>query len=130
IEKDSFIIHQGLIFQSAQRLPHSSILYKLNSAASATWLSIPANQARFATNLRSNTTIKDRSYHILIKNIPMSYNPSLLHANSIIKSNGRLQSGTITKEKWIKPIARHKPNQRTAHTIITLKTREGANQIL
>lgn len=97
---------------------------------SATWLSIPAHQARFTTNFRSNTTIKDRSYHVLIENVPTSYNPSSLRTNSNIKINGGLKLGIITKAKWIKPIARHKLDQRTAHMIITLETKEGTNQIL
>lgn len=130
VEKDGFTIHQGLTFQSARRLPHGGILYELDSVESTTWLSIPAHRARFATNFGSNATIKDRSYHVLVENVPTSYDPSSIRTNSNIETNGGLKPGTIAKAKWIKPIARRKLDQRTAHTIITLKTKESANQIL
>ncbi|KAG1819119.1 uncharacterized protein BJ212DRAFT_1268627, partial [Suillus subaureus] len=48
------------------------------------------------------------SYHIIIKNVPTSYNPSSICTNSDIETNIRLKPGTITKAKWIKLIARHK----------------------
>ncbi|KAG2343928.1 hypothetical protein BDR05DRAFT_883004, partial [Suillus weaverae] len=112
------------------RLPHGGILYKLNSVESAKWLNISAHRAKFTVNFGSNATIKDRSYHVLIENVPTSYNPSSICTNSIIETNSGLKPGTITKAKWIKPITRCKANQRTAHTIITLKNKESANQIL
>ncbi|KAG1816660.1 uncharacterized protein BJ212DRAFT_1480533 [Suillus subaureus] len=106
------------------------ILLDRHSYESAKWLSIPSHQAKFAVNFGSNATIKDQSYHILIENVPTSYDPSSICTNSDIETNGGLKPGTITKAKWIKLIARCKANQRMAHMIITLKTEESTNQIL
>ncbi|KAG1808385.1 uncharacterized protein BJ212DRAFT_1244503, partial [Suillus subaureus] len=52
---------------------------------------------------------------VLIENVPTSYNPSSLHTNSNIEMNDGLKPGTITKARWIKPVAQCKLDQRTAH---------------
>ncbi|KAG2739589.1 hypothetical protein P692DRAFT_201729436, partial [Suillus brevipes Sb2] len=111
-------------------LPHGGILYELDSAESVLWFNTPAHRGKFATNFGSNATFKDRSFNILVENIPISYNPSSIHANTEVETKGGLTQGSITKARWIKPITRRKPDQRTAHTIITLKSKENANQIL
>ncbi|KAJ8584197.1 hypothetical protein M405DRAFT_698144, partial [Rhizopogon salebrosus TDB-379] len=74
--------------------------------------------------------IKDRSYNILVENAPITYTPSLHYANEDIEKKGGLKQGSITKAKWIKPIARCNQDQQTAHAILTLKSKECANQIL
>ncbi|KAG1794808.1 uncharacterized protein HD556DRAFT_1236238, partial [Suillus plorans] len=75
VEKDGVPIPQGLTFQSARRLPHGGILYELDSAESAQWLNTPTHRGKFAVNFGPNATIKDRSFNILVENVPLSYNP-------------------------------------------------------
>ncbi|KAG1794545.1 uncharacterized protein HD556DRAFT_1188813, partial [Suillus plorans] len=116
--------------QSARRLPHGGILYELDSAESAQWLNTPAHRGKFAVNFGPNATVKDRSFNILVENVPLSYNPSSIHSNTEVEAKGGLKQGSITKARWIKPINRRKADQRTAHVIITLRTKESANQIL
>ncbi|KAG1820845.1 uncharacterized protein BJ212DRAFT_1265279 [Suillus subaureus] len=130
VEKDGVTIPQGLTFISVQRLPHSGILYELDSVKSAQWFEIPAHRGKFVVNFSTNATIKDCSFHILMENIPISYDPGSIYTNLDIKKKGGLKPGSITKARWIKLITRRSPTQQTAHAIVTLKTKESTNQIL
>jgi len=115
---------------SARHLPHGGILYEIESAESARWFEIPANRSKFLTKFGNDVTIKDRTYNIIVENVPVAYNPESPNINADIEKKGGLKQGAIVKAKWIKPIARRIPNQRTAHAIISLKSKESANQIL
>jgi transcriptional regulator of met regulon len=130
IAKEGTEIPPKLSFISARRLPHGGILYELDSTESAKWFETPANRGTFLANFGNNVTIKDRSYNILVENAPITYTPSSRYANEDIEKKGGLKQGSITKAKWIKPIARCNQDQRTAHAILTLKSKECANQIL
>ncbi|KAG1798862.1 uncharacterized protein HD556DRAFT_1216167, partial [Suillus plorans] len=62
-------------FISVRRLPHGGVLYELNLKTSAEWFNIMANKSNFLEFYRTNVIIKDRSYHILMENAPVSFVP-------------------------------------------------------
>jgi len=130
LRKEGKEVPQDLSFLSARRLPHGGILYELNSTQSAKWFQTPSNRSTFINFFGNDVTIKDRSFHILVENVPIAYDPNSASINGEIEKKGGLKHNSITKAKWIKPIARRIPNQRTAHAIITLNSKEDANQIL
>jgi hypothetical protein len=74
--------------------------------------------------------IKDRTYHILIENVPMMFLPSNMAEIADIEKKAGLTPHTISKARYIKPAARRAPGQRTAHTIFTFNSKEGANQAI
>ncbi|KAG2755642.1 hypothetical protein P692DRAFT_20844481 [Suillus brevipes Sb2] len=87
-------------FISARRLPHGGVLYKLNSPEAAEWFNTAANRGYFLEHFRVE-----------------------------IKKVG-LKPKTISKVQYIKPEARRKPGQQTAHIIVTFNSKEGANQAI
>ncbi|KAG1844474.1 hypothetical protein F4604DRAFT_1596142, partial [Suillus subluteus] len=47
-----------------------------------------------------------------------------------VEKKAGLKPKSICKARYIKPIARHNPGQRTAHAIFTFSTKEGANHTI
>ncbi|KAG2113772.1 uncharacterized protein F5147DRAFT_570840 [Suillus discolor] len=115
---------------SARKLPHGGILYELNAPISVEWLNIPTNRSTFLNHFDANTIIKDRAYHLLIENVPISFDPNSKAAIAEIEIKGGLQTNSISKTRYIKPVARQSPTQRTAHIALTLNSKIAANQII
>ncbi|KAG1844475.1 hypothetical protein F4604DRAFT_1490481, partial [Suillus subluteus] len=57
----------------ARRLPHGRVLYELDSAESTLWFNNPANKSKFLEHFVVEVVIKDRAYHVLIENVPISF---------------------------------------------------------
>jgi hypothetical protein len=105
-------------------------IYELDSKASAEWFSTPANKSNFLEFYGTNITIKERSYNVLVENVPISFildNPAVI---ADIEKKAGLPPCTICKAKYIKPVACRNQNQCTAHTIITFTTKQGANHAI
>jgi hypothetical protein len=115
---------------SARKLTHGGILYELNNQESAAWLNTPGNRSSFLEHFGAEVIIKDRSYQLIIENVPISFNPSSPMAIAEIETKGGLQQKSVIKARYIKPVARRTPNQRTAHIALSLSTKTSANQII
>ncbi|KAG2054170.1 hypothetical protein BDR06DRAFT_884870 [Suillus hirtellus] len=121
---------KDLIFVSARQLPHGRVLYEMNSKTSAEWFNTAANKSNFLEFFGTNVVIKDRLYHIMMENVPVAFIPDNPAAVADIEKKAGLPPRTIAKIRYIKPIARRHPDQRTVHVAVTFTTKEGANQAL
>ncbi|KAG2070545.1 hypothetical protein BDR04DRAFT_1018553 [Suillus decipiens] len=130
MNKDNIPTPDNLTFISACKLPHRDIIYKLNSKESMEWFNIPTNCSNFLEKFGCNVTIKDRTFHILMENVPISFIPESTAAIDNIEKKAAFTPKTILKAKYIKPIARCNPNQRTAHIILTFNSRESMNHAI
>jgi gas vesicle protein len=128
--EDSEDTTKKIAFLSARRLPHGGILYELDSAESAQWFSNPANKSKFLEHFGVEVVIKERSFHVLVENIPISFVPDNHAAIDDVEKKAGLKPKTISRARYIKPIARRTPGQRTAHAIFTFSTKEAANQAI
>jgi gas vesicle protein len=130
MEKEGANIPKDLNFISARRLPHGGVLYELNSPEMVKWFNSPANRSQFLEHFGPEITIKDRSFPVLIENVPTSFVPDNKYALAEIEKKAGLKTGAITKARYIKPESRRRPGQRTAHAILTFSTKEDANQAI
>jgi hypothetical protein len=130
MEQNGIETPKELTFVSARRLPHGGVLYELNSKDSAEWFNSPTNRSNFLEYFAPNASIKDRSYHVLMENVPITFIPDNPAAIADIEKKAGLNPKSISKAKFIKPAARRHPNQRTAHVVITFASKEHANQAI
>ncbi|KAG2059500.1 hypothetical protein BDR06DRAFT_928227 [Suillus hirtellus] len=128
--KEGATVPKDTAILSARKLPHGGVLYELNAPTSAEWLNIPTNRSIFLNLFDANTIIKDRAYHLIIENVPISFDPNSKTAIAEIEIKGGLQVNSISKTRYIKPVARRSLTQRTAHVAITLNSKIAANQII
>ncbi|KAG1796595.1 uncharacterized protein BJ212DRAFT_1290274, partial [Suillus subaureus] len=101
---------EGLSFLSARRLPHGGVLYELNSTELAMWFNTPMNRSKFLEHFGIEVVIKDRSFNILIENIPVAFVPENHTALSDVEKKSGLKPKSILKARYIKPIARCRPD--------------------
>lgn len=130
MEENSIARPNDLSFILARRLPHRGILYKLNSKELAEWFSTPANRSNFLEYYRTNVIIKDRSFHVLVENVPISFVPENQAAVADIEKKAGFKPRTISRARYIKPITRCNPKQQTAHVVITFMSKESANHTI
>ncbi|KAG2343433.1 hypothetical protein BDR05DRAFT_841070, partial [Suillus weaverae] len=115
---------------SARKLPYGGILYELNAPTSAEWINIPTNRSTFLNHFGTDIIIKDHTFHLLLENVPISFDPNSQIALAEMEHKGGLRRDDVAKAHYIKPIARCNPNQRTAHVALTLKSKNATNQII
>ncbi|KAG1851878.1 hypothetical protein DFJ58DRAFT_746220 [Suillus subalutaceus] len=109
--EDNEDMPKSLVFLSAQRLPHGGVLYKLDSAESTLWFNNPANKSKFLEHFGVEVVIKDRAYHVLIENVPISFVPDNHAAIDDVEKKAGLKPKSICKARYIKPLARRNPGQ-------------------
>jgi hypothetical protein len=121
---------KNIAILSARKLPHGGILYEFESNTSTAWISSPANRRAFLDHFGPEVIVKDRLYHLIVENVPISFDPLSAATLSEIERKSGLANNSITRAKYIKPIARRNSNQRTAHITLTLKSKTSANQAI
>lgn len=114
----------------ARCLLQGGILYELDSKILAEWFNIPSNHSNFFKYYASNVTIREQSFHILMENVPITFVPDSPAAITDIENKAGFKARTISKARYIKPIARCQLNQRMAHVAITLSSKASANQAI
>jgi hypothetical protein len=130
LRKDEITIPQDLTFLSARRLPHGGILYELDSTASVQWFNTPINRSNFLNRFGTDILIKDRSFQVLVEYVPLSFAPEDKATLTDIEKKAGITPSSIIKARYVKPIQRRLPTQRTAHIILTLNSKTSANQII
>ncbi|KAG2108630.1 uncharacterized protein F5147DRAFT_635631 [Suillus discolor] len=115
---------------SACKLSHGGALYKFDSAESVQWLNVPAHRSKFLEHFGIETVIKDRSFNVLVENIPIAFSPENNAALAEVETKAGLKSKSIHRARYIKPMARRNPDQRTAHAIFTFGSKESTNQAI
>jgi len=127
LKKDEITVPHNLSFISARRLPHGGILYELDSTESVQWFNTPANRSNFLERFGADILIKDRTFQVIVENVPLSFTPEDQITLRDIEKKAGIKPNSITKARYIKPPQRRSPNQRTAHIILTLNSKEAAN---
>ncbi|KAG1886671.1 hypothetical protein F4604DRAFT_1675544 [Suillus subluteus] len=82
---------------SARKLPHGGIIYEMESATSAEWIATPANRSAFLEHFGPEVIVKDRAYHIIVENVPISFNPLAASSIADIEKKGGLKHNTISR---------------------------------
>ncbi|KAG1832875.1 hypothetical protein DFJ58DRAFT_750333 [Suillus subalutaceus] len=116
LTKDNEDTPTNLAFLSARRLPHGGVLYELDSVESVLWFNVPAHRSKFLEHFSTEIVIKDRSFHILVENVPISFIPD---NHATIADVERRQASNISQYTE-QDISNRQPGA----------TQEGANQAI
>ena len=116
--------------QTLFKTRRESLVLTLNSKEAVTWIKQPEIEIAFTTAFVEGSQITERSYSLIVPNVPISFDPTDdKHLREVEESNG-LNTKEIVKAKWIKPIGRRRPDQTRAYIIISLSTADSANLII
>jgi hypothetical protein len=81
------------------------ILLKLDSNEVALWFQNKEICKKFLEKLHQNTTIKLRSFHIVVQFVPLTLHLEKQTDLQEIEEMNGLGEGNIQKARWIKPVA-------------------------
>jgi len=116
--------------QTLFRTRHEALVLTLNSKEAVTWIKQPEIEIAFTTAFVEGSHIADRSYSLIIPNVPISFDlKDDKHLREVEEVNG-LKTKEIVKAKWIKPVGRRRPDQTRTYIIISLSTADSANLII
>jgi hypothetical protein len=116
--------------RSASSLRNGGTLIELDSDDSTTWMTNQENRNKFSQKIGPNVVFKTRAHSIIAFNVPIAINPeNEEHRKEICEANN-LEHDVITTMRWIKPLNRRTPEQRTAHLILTLSSADTANRAI
>ena len=91
------------------------------------WLQDPKVECTFAIRVAEDAMITKCTYSILVPRIPLTFNPSNEKHLREIEECNELLEGAVVKARWIKPVNRRVPEQRSAHAIFAMKDVSLAN---
>ncbi len=112
------------------RTRDGSLLLLFNSKEAVTWIKNPDKEDKFIDNFAVGAYFRDRSYNILLRWVPTTFDPdNRPHLREVEEANS-LPDHSIQKARWIKPTMRRRAGQTRAHAILTLTTADTANQVI
>ncbi len=112
------------------RFPKGRTLLHLNSKEVAHWLREPGVKEIFLQKFTKNMTVRERSYHILLYRVPITFDPANeTHLWEIEEANG-LVKYLFLKARWIKPEGRRQRGQTHVHATTTIALAKIANCLI
>lgn len=88
------------------------------------------NRENFAKGLAEGAKVVLRSYPIILKYVPITFDVDNLNDLSEIAAKSRSDPNQVISARWAKDPTRRRPNQAVAFLVVELKTPEVANKII
>lgn len=118
-------------FISARRLRGKGFQLELNSVESTTWLRREDTMTYFTDNFDGGLcTAKSLTFPALAQFVPITFEPENPLDIGRISENSDISHDAIKFAKWLKPIERRSPEQRTAHLMVHFTTATAANKAI
>ncbi|KAF5380418.1 hypothetical protein D9615_004726 [Tricholomella constricta] len=112
---------------AVKRLNNGEILMEANDETAATWVKDNADQ--FTEALGHGATIQRRTFNMIARFVSVDFDPTSAIQHMALTERNRIPQESIASIRWIKPIERHSPGQRTAHLLIKLYDQRAANDL-
>jgi hypothetical protein len=102
----------------------------MKMTAAVEWLRRMEIRESFMSFFGGQGQMTDRGFVIVLKFIPVDFKPSSLSARHKVEAENEMGTGEIIDEKWLRNRDKRSLGQRTAFTLITLKTACTVNRTL
>ncbi|EPT03340.1 hypothetical protein FOMPIDRAFT_1116267, partial [Fomitopsis schrenkii] len=125
-DEEDVVVPKEMTFASVQKLCYGGCLYEVESAEAARWLKIDANMRAFQRKFGLEVVVKARHYPVVLRNLPVSFDPSEAVSRQIEQENG-WAARDIATIQWIKPPKRRREGQQTAFALVKFNSTKAAN---
>ena len=129
-QKDTDLVPTGAKFLSVRKTAHGSLLYEVDSADTVAWLWSDEGQRAFASNFGTEVSLATKPFSTIVEYVPALFAINDTHTIRELEQVNDLPVGAVRLIRWIKPIERRTPNQRTAHAIVDFFRPEDANMAI
>ena len=116
--------------ENVTRTRDGSLLLLLNAKEAADWLKEPDIEDKFVDKFANGACFRDRSYQVLLRWVPITFDPTNREHLREIEEVNTFQSHTIQSMRWIKPTTRRRAGQTRAHAILTIRSADDANRAI
>jgi len=106
------------------------ILYEMNSEEVMEWLKRAETMREFTGKMGLTVGYKAQTYKVVVDWVPTTLDVNQMEAIEAVEQANRIQPKSIKEMRWIKPKHLRNLEQKTAITIFSFATREGANQAI
>ena len=111
-------------------MEEGKILIEVESDSTARWFANSVNRNSLCERLGSNFIFVARTYSVIVFNAPLTIDiHDTSHSSEICEANN-WDDETIKEMRWVKPIDRRTPNQRSAHLIMLFTDPIAANRAI
>lgn len=114
----------------AFRAGKHGVVLSFATKEAADWFSSPDVWGEFIKKYEGDVTLKPRLFMVVLRNLPVSYDPSLPDFKSALCDDNTMPTAWVDSVRWMKPAARRTDDQRSAHALVAFRTAEAANEIL
>ena len=109
---------------------NGGLLIEMENDAGARWMGNTANTAALCEEMGEGIAMKARTHGLIAYNVPIIFDPdNRNHIEEVCEANC-LPKGALAGARWLKPIGRRSPTQRTAYLILTLTDIDTANRAI
>jgi hypothetical protein len=115
-------------FVGAKKLTNGGIVFDMGTPEAANH--IQHHKQDFLQRFSASAIVKERSVSVIVEYVPVSHSPDALAEYARIEHDSGLPEGTLAVTRWIKPIQRRSPGQKSAHLIARFSTTEAANKAI
>ena len=113
---------------SAKILGNKGVVLETANEETATWLR--RHTKDFAAGMGSQAALKERSLHLVVEFVPATLNDQLPNLLQAIEADNQLKSGMLISARWMRAPGNWRPDQKSAHAILTTNDIPTANSIL
>ena len=121
---------QTVQFMAACCIQNNQILYQLNSASATEWIRKPATHKAYHMAYSSLAKIHNKLYHNIAECVPTTFNTDDDYSHNKLEATNSLKPSSITWSRYIKPPNLHSANQKVAHVILGLTSKNAANKVI
>jgi len=116
--------------RSINKLRNGGALVEMDSEVATTWMLDQENRKKLCDKIGPSVVFRSRVHNLIAFNVPLGINPDdQKHRQEICEVNS-LDAETIAAMRWVKPVHRRAPTQRTAHLILTFNSADAANRVI
>ena len=121
---------KGKGIRSAIIQKNKGVLIELETDEAFRWINKRENKFSFSVEIGPDVVFKPRSHTIIAFNVPLTIDPdNESHRKEICDAN-HLEEEAISLIRWVKPVARRTPEQKSAHLFISFTDPSHANRAL
>ena len=124
VEKEGVPVPKGVAFVHVTTTRSGTLIFQVNSKGAVDWLKQKDNLANFMARFRdaNGAVVCARLFYVLVKFVPVNFNPNNNLSKNLIKMNNNLPTDAIVHARYIKAPERRSLNQKTAHIIMGFST--------
>lgn len=114
---------------AVQKMRGKGVICLMRTPAEMQWLKQGDRLKQFCQGWGATVTAHPSLYNVLVRFVPTN-TPITPETYPRIEASSQLEDGSIATIVWAKKIENRKAQQKTAHAIVSFKTREAANQVI